>query len=93
MIELAVEVLKGLVKREKETKSEVMWGIQRCRIGRKLDVAASITRQTNMICKMQNVQVVSGCAKFSLSTRRLLARPNQATGRCVSLTEGGSRPS
>ena len=49
MIELAVEVLKGLVKREKETKSEVMWGIQRCRIGRKLDVAASMTRQTNMI--------------------------------------------
>ena len=41
-------------------------------------------------CKRQNVQVVPGCAKFSLSTRSLLARPNQATGQYISLTGEGA---
>ena len=41
------------------------------------------------------MQGVSSCAKFSLSTTRLLASPNQASARCVSLTltGGGTRPS
>ena len=34
----------------------------------------------------QSVQSVCSCAKFSLSTTRLVGWPNQATGRCVSLT-------